>query len=107
MTDKHNVGAGDRFTATPSTIISACLLVIGTKMAYTATGFARSSNFAFSVTFPLVACDLPRTRSSPIVRQANISTENERTLPDDAPTTASRSGGGLRHYGGVDDRGVR
>jgi hypothetical protein len=38
MTDKHNVGTDGRFTATASTINSACLLVIGTKMADTAAG---------------------------------------------------------------------
>jgi hypothetical protein len=113
MTDKHNVGADSRITATPSTINSTCMLVIGKNAGYR-DGLAESTNFAFAVTFTLVNCGPLHTRSGPIVRQANIRLIpapapgiNERTLPDDAPSAAPHSGSELRCGNGADGRGVR
>jgi hypothetical protein len=84
------------------------------KMLDTATDFAESTNFAFAVTFTLVNCGPLHTRSGRIVRQANIRLIpapapgiNERTIPDDAPSTAPHSGSELRRGNGADGRGVR
>src|SRR3984893_2503285 len=84
------------------------------KMPDTATDFAESTNFAFAVAFTLVNCDPLHTRTDPIVRHANISLIpasargiNERTLPDDAPSTAPHSGSDLRRGNDADGRGVR
>src|ERR1700689_102179 len=83
-------------------------------MLVSASDFAESTNFAFAVAFTLVNCVPLHTRSSPIVRQANISLIpapapgiNERTLPNDAPSTAPHSGSELRRGNGADGRGVR
>jgi hypothetical protein len=46
MTDKHNVGAESRITATPSTINSTCMLVIG-KNAGFRNRFCRINEFRF------------------------------------------------------------
>jgi hypothetical protein len=46
MTDKHNVGADSRITATPSTINSTCMLVIGKNAGYR-DGLCRINEFRF------------------------------------------------------------
>jgi hypothetical protein len=46
MTAKHNVGANSRISATPSTINSTCVLVIG-KNAGFRKGFCRINEFRF------------------------------------------------------------
>jgi hypothetical protein len=79
-----------------------------------ASDFAESTNFAFAVAFTFVNGVPLHTRTDPIVRHANITLIpapapgiNERTLPDDAPSTAPHSGSELRRGNGADGRGVR
>src|ERR1700722_16463209 len=113
MTAKHNVGPiAESALLLRRLIPHACWS--SAKMLDTATDFAESTNFAFTVAFTLVNRDPLHTRTDPIVRQANISLIlapapgiNERTLPDDAPSAAPHSGSELRRGNGADGRGVR